>query len=128
MKARFALLFVILSLILASLPPQTAVAATATAVPPKNFFKFPFKTNRIWRMSGGPHPENGKTGAYSSIDFKPAWHSGCSVPNNGKDYVVAAATGTVKYNDFGRSRELIEKAYRETATWLDAGHYRAAAN
>jgi NTE family protein len=36
--------------------------------------------------------------------------------------------GTVKYNDFGRSRELIERAYRATATWLDAGHARAAAN
>jgi NTE family protein len=35
--------------------------------------------------------------------------------------------GNVKYNDFGRSRELIERAYRSTATWLDAGA-RAAAN
>lgn len=35
--------------------------------------------------------------------------------------------GSVKYNDFGRSRELIERAYRSTATWLDAGA-RAAAN
>jgi NTE family protein len=35
--------------------------------------------------------------------------------------------GNVKYNDFGRSRELIERAYRATATWLDAGA-RAAAN
>ena len=35
--------------------------------------------------------------------------------------------GTVKYNDFGRSRELIDKAYRSTATWLDTSA-RAAAN
>lgn len=35
--------------------------------------------------------------------------------------------GTVKYNDFGRSRELIERAYRSTASWLDTSA-RAAAN
>lgn len=35
--------------------------------------------------------------------------------------------GTVKYNDFGRSRELIERAYRATAGWLDS-NTRAAAN
>ena len=35
--------------------------------------------------------------------------------------------GTVKYNDFGRSRELIERAYRSTAAWLDTSA-RAAAN
>jgi NTE family protein len=35
--------------------------------------------------------------------------------------------GTVKYNDFGRSRELIERAHRSTAVWLDT-NARAAAN
>jgi hypothetical protein len=35
--------------------------------------------------------------------------------------------GNVKYNDFGRSRELIDKAYRSTAHHLDAGMTRAAA-
>jgi NTE family protein len=35
--------------------------------------------------------------------------------------------GSVKYNDFGRSRELIERAYRSTAAWLDTSA-RAAAN
>jgi NTE family protein len=35
--------------------------------------------------------------------------------------------GNVKYNDFGRSRELIDKAYRATAAHLDAGMARAAA-
>jgi NTE family protein len=35
--------------------------------------------------------------------------------------------GTVKYNDFGRSPELIDKANRATAAHLDAGMARAAA-
>ncbi|MEY2475703.1 MAG: hypothetical protein QOG87_1018 [Actinomycetota bacterium] len=51
-------------------------------------------------------------------------------PPSGTELIVLPGIdpGTVKYNDFGRSRELIEKAYRATATWLDAGHLRAAAN
>jgi NTE family protein len=51
-------------------------------------------------------------------------------PPAGVEMVVLPGVdpGTVKYNDFGRSRELIERAYHATASWLDAGHLRAAAN
>jgi NTE family protein len=51
-------------------------------------------------------------------------------PPAGTELIVLPGVdpGTVKYNDFGRSRELIERAHRATAAWLDAGHLRAAAN
>jgi NTE family protein len=51
-------------------------------------------------------------------------------PPSGTELIVLPGVdpGTVKYNDFGRSRELIDRAYRTTAAWLDADHARAAAN
>jgi murein DD-endopeptidase MepM/ murein hydrolase activator NlpD len=70
---------------------------------PKNFFQFPFPTGRVWRMTGGPHPyietEQTKVSlpSQTSLDFAPAWHSGCDIPNNGKDFIVAAAGGDVHY-------------------------------
>jgi murein DD-endopeptidase MepM/ murein hydrolase activator NlpD len=75
---------------------ESAVASYTT--PPANFFKFPFATGRAWRMTGGPHPYDGKNGIFTSIDFKPSWHQGCSLPNNNKDWVVAAAPGKVIYD------------------------------
>jgi NTE family protein len=58
------------------------------------------------------------------------FQSETEAPPSGTELIVVPGVdpGTVKYNDFGRSRELIEKAYRATAQWLDAGHTRAAAN
>lgn len=88
----------IFALIGISAPASSANAAVSEASPPKNFFRFPFATGRIWRMTGGPHPYGGKTGTLTSLDFAPAWHSGCDIPDNGKDYIVAAAAGKIIYN------------------------------
>ena len=58
------------------------------------------------------------------------FHHETEKPPAGTELIVVPGVdpGTVKYNDFGRSRELIDKAYRATASWLDADHARAAAN
>lgn len=94
-------IFLTMFLSLIGADPQSVAASESATVsyktPPANFFKFPFATGRAWRMTGGPHPY-GSSGTFTSLDFKPSWHSGCSLPNNNKDWVVAAAPGKVIYS------------------------------
>lgn len=93
MKKMIYSMLVVLFFVLSIPMPSTSAQAL---LPSENFFKFPFPDNGTsWRMSGGPHQYNGTSGAFSSLDFKPANHSGCgSVASN--EYVVSAAAGKVR--------------------------------
>lgn len=91
---KFLYSLLVICLLTLSIPTQSTSAQTS--LPPENFFKFPFPDNGTsWRVTGGPHQYDGKSGPFSSLDFKPANHSGCgSVASN--EFVVSVAAGKVR--------------------------------
>lgn len=67
------------------------------AIPPSDMLKLPVKECSTWKFTGGPHGWNtGYDTPWSSIDFAPAGHSGCSIPTS--RWVAAAAGGSVEYH------------------------------
>lgn len=72
--------------------PWTTAADTLTGGLTQPALQLPFAVNRVWTLTGGPHPIWGRLLPWGALDFAPAGVSGCGDTD---DPAVAVADGVI---------------------------------